>query len=191
MSTPEEVLKFPTIEGARISPIESPSSTDMYSTYGDIVHKMMGIDGPIDDLIRAAASQALNHKFFENPDVSYGSEVWLTGAKAAFTHDKTMIKELATMDDNNPMDEDELPDTIGFALSGLEELQGFFGTFTTGPIMDIETQYSDYLDFSFCVNLENPVIKTPANAYGEPLEFLLGNWLVVLSDNPTIGTVSS
>jgi len=190
MSAPENFLRFPTLEQARITPIQSPSSNQLYSLYGDLILEIIGMDMPIGDHMRNAASKALNVRFYENLEVEEGSEIWLTGAKALFTHDRTMIREAAEYEAAYAVPDDELPDIIGYPLNGTESLQGFFSTFSIGPVIDICSDYGDYLDFSFCINIDNPSIKLALSPPDQLPEFLVGSWLAVMGSEPLIGLVS-
>jgi len=190
MSASEDFLRFPTLEHARIAPIESPSTVELLSLYGDLILEILGIDAPIDNLMRNAASKVLNLSFLENPEAEEGSELWLTGAKAMFTQDRTMIREVAENDSGYRVPDDELPDVIGFPLRGTESIQGFFSTFSIGPVIDVGTEHGDYLDFSFCVKVDNPSIRLPLTPPDRLPEFHVGNWLVVLGNEPIIGLVS-
>ena len=191
MSSPEATLLIPTLEDVRISPIESPSSKELYSLYGDMVLDMMGIASPIDDDIRANASRVIDSRFFENPEAQYNSEIWLQGVKALFTSDPIMIKAIVEAETSvAPEDNEELPEVIGIPMSGFEQVQGFFGGFTTGPALDIESELYEYLDFSYCVKLVNPLVQNPGYGPDELPEFMVGNYIAVLDAETEIGTVS-
>jgi hypothetical protein len=187
MSAPEDFLRFPTLDDARIARIEAPSSREMHSLYGDLILEIIGMDVEINDKIRKAASLVLNARFFEIPDAQVGSEIWLMGASAIFTSDRTMIREIAENEKGQTVPDEELPYTIGYPLTGSESIQGFFSTFSTGPVIDVHSDYGNNLDFSFCVNVENLAMKSSSD---EQPEFLVGNWLIVMGNQPAIGLVS-